>query len=197
MPFYNVNKYNKHLNYFCVINDVFSNQEVDQILDLEDLQKFAKGKVGSTVVGGSVRVENRDSEVMWIDVDENSQWLFAKFSDLVSYVNYDQFLFDIDGFETFQYTVYRENQHYNWHLDMGNESTNIIRKISCSIILSDPDSYEGGEFECIVAGNVSEPLKLKPKKGDVIFFASWIPHRVAPVTSGVRKSLVTWINGKR
>lgn len=82
-------------------------------------------------------------------------------------------------------------------MDMGNMSNNYERKISASIMLTDPKKYEGGEFELITNGNIEEPFVVKPNKGDVIFFASWMPHRVRPVTSGVRKSLVCWVMGER
>jgi predicted 2-oxoglutarate/Fe(II)-dependent dioxygenase YbiX len=45
-------------------------------------------------------------------------------------------------------------------------------------------------------GRVDEPFVAKAEIGDVIFFDSRMPHRVRPVTSGVRKSLVCWIMGK-
>ena len=35
----------------------------------------------------------------------------------------------------------------------------------------------------------------KIKQGQAIFFASFIRHRVTPVTRGVRKSLVMWFGG--
>jgi PKHD-type hydroxylase len=35
------------------------------------------------------------------------------------------------------------------------------------------------------------------KKGTVIAFPSFIPHRVTELTSGVRKSLVGWIEGPK
>ena len=108
-------------------------------------------------------------------------------------------MYDIDGFESFQYTVYKSKtkQHYDWHIDSGNTYQKYERKISASIILSDPSKYEGGEFECVLNGRVDEPFIGKPNKGDVIFFSSWMPHRVRPVTSGIRKSLVCWVMGAR
>ena len=33
------------------------------------------------------------------------------------------------------------------------------------------------------------------KQGQAIFFASFIRHRVAPVTKGIRRSLVMWFGG--
>jgi len=83
------------------------------------------------------------------------------------------------------------------HIDSGNTYQKYERKISASIILTDPSKYEGGEFECVLNGRVDEPFIGKPNKGDVIFFSSWMPHRVRPVTSGIRKSLVCWVMGAR
>ena len=40
-----------------------------------------------------------------------------------------------------------------------------------------------------------EENKVKLVQGQAVFFASFIRHRVAPVTSGVRKSLVMWFGG--
>lgn len=195
--------FNKELSYFCHISGVFSKEEVERIIDLEDLSRFAKGAVGGALTNpnGQVNLQNRDSDVMWIgpNTGDNGEalWLFNKFADLTSKVNQDHFLYDIDHMLDFQYTVYREDQHYNWHLDSFNQWSYFERKISSSILLSDPEEYEGGEFEIIYNGNGDSPVSIKPALGDVLFFASWMPHRVRPVTKGVRKSLVSWVLGKR
>jgi PKHD-type hydroxylase len=191
-----VNRFSKPLNYFCVVNDVFNEEEIEKIIALEDLMQFTKGQVGESH-HGQLNTNTRDSDIMWVHPNEQSIWLFEKFSFLVGHVNYDHFMYDIEGFDAFQYTRYKEQEHYTWHYDSFGGYQNFDRKISASILLTDPKDYEGGEFEIILGGNVNNPVVAKPKKGDVIFFASWMPHRVAPVTSGVRKSLVCWILGKR
>ena len=192
--------FNKELNYFCHVSDVFPKEEVDKIIDLEDLTRFAKGVVGGGP-GGQLNLQARDSEVMWVTPNDGQNgealWLFHKFADLASKVNQDHFMYDIEFMEDFQYTVYKENHHYNWHIDTFNNWNRFERKISASIILSDPNDYEGGEFELIFNGNGDSPIVMKPNIGDVLFFASWMPHRVRPVTKGVRKSLVSWILGRR
>ena len=190
---YPVQKFVKEFSQFCIANEAFSSQEVDRILDIEDLELFQQGKVGNNKIAKATR----DSDVMWITPQTNgADWLFAKFSHLVSMVNYDHFMFDIYHFESFQYTKYNsEGQHYNWHLDSGYRHNNFERKISASIMLTDPNDYEGGEFCAVLNGQVDNPVVVKPAKGDAIFFSSWTPHKVAPVTSGVRKSLVVWVMG--
>ena len=197
MPF-KVQKYTRTLQQYCVASSVFTEEECDKIIDLEDLQKFQRGAIGGGV-GGSVNKKARDSDIMWIIHDQNSDWIFQKFGALVSQVNYDHFMYSIDGFDNFQYTVYKakNKQHYDWHIDMDITSANYIRKISASVILTDPEDYEGGEFQLVPHGRVDNPIVMKPKRGDIIFFSSFMPHRVAPVTSGVRKSLVCWVMGER
>jgi PKHD-type hydroxylase len=188
-------KYNRQLNQHCVVERFFSDEEVDKIIDLEELQQFTEGKVGS----GTAKLDKkaRDSEISWLFPSNESRWVFDKFTFLVAKVNYDHFLLDIDGFESFQYTKYKNKQHYNWHYDVELNYATWERKISATVVLTDPEKYDGGEFEIVTNGNIEQPLSIKPPKGSVIFFASWMPHRVAPVKSGVRKSLVAWIMGKR
>jgi PKHD-type hydroxylase len=64
-----------------------------------------------------------------------------------------------------------------------------IRKISFIILLN--DDFEGGELEF----QFDEKRLIDFKKGDIIVFQSDIPHRVRPVTSGKRRSLVGWVQG--
>ena len=52
------------------------------------------------------------------------------------------------------------------------------------------DAFEGGELEFMSDGKIA-----KLKQGQAIFFASWLQHRVKPVTRGERKSLVMWFGG--
>ena len=42
---------------------------------------------------------------------------------------------------------------------------------------------------------MDEGKQFKLKQGHAVFFASWLQHRVKPVTQGERKSLVMWFGG--
>ena len=73
----------------------------------------------------------------------------------------------------------------------------LIRKISITIFLNDPDEYGGGELDIETRGP-KEKMRydtFKLHKGSIVIFPSNKWHRVRPVTSGVRKSLVTWFSG--
>lgn len=117
--------------------------------------------------------------------------------------------YDITWYEPAQIGEYAVGGHYDWHKDSNgltykSQDPNFdgkLRKLSCSVILSDSTEYEGGKFE--FASELS-PNNIKPeilenssysKKGSVIVFPSHVWHRVTPVTSGLRKSCVIWCLG--
>ena len=99
--------------------------------------------------------------------------------------------FDVDFLEPLQLTRYKEGDHYDWHQDESEwhaekRTNGKIRKISFTLLLN--DDFEGGDFQLI---NQTVPLK----KGQMVFFHSDDYHRVDPVKSGVRHSLVGWVLG--
>ena len=56
---------------------------------------------------------------------------------------------------------------------------------------------QGGEFQFgfFHRGEASISSPKFSTKGSIIFFPSFMPHQVAPVTEGVRYSLVAWFVG--
>ncbi|WP_133408416.1 Fe2+-dependent dioxygenase [Parashewanella tropica] len=81
---------------------------------------------------------------------------------------------------------------YGDHIDdaiMHHEEL-IRTDISCTIFLSDPKDYEGGELT-MTLGGIEMAYKLEA--GDAIVYPSTTLHRVNPVTSGERVAVLTWI----
>lgn len=116
--------------------------------------------------------------------------------------------YDLEFIEAIQLAHYYEGDYYDWHIDSfstpsiqtdhqyhPNKPYN--RKVSVTVFLNDPDEYEGGEFDLETTGpNAEERYDvMKLPKGSIVVFPSFMWHRVRPVTSGVRKSLVLWIQG--
>ena len=96
--------------------------------------------------------------------------------------------------EDFQFTVYHasEGGHYDWHIDWG--LAQVQRKLSASLQLSDPAQYEG----CDLQFQGMRQVEAAPRdRGAVIVFPSFILHRVTPISSGTRKSLVVWASGPK
>ena len=109
-----------------------------------------------------------------------------------------QFHYDLDYFQPIQFAEYKDGGFYGWHQDQSNiDSSNEIRKLSLTLVLSDPDTFEGGELQFY---NGDRPIEDKVKndirsQGTVIVFDSRDWHRITPVNKGVRYSIVCWTVG--
>lgn len=191
-----IHRYNVQLAQYGVWKEGFTEEEVEKIIFLEKLLDFTKGRVGGQSKQ-QVDPNARDSDVSFLVPDDNAYWIFERLANITPRVNYDLFLYDIEAIETIQFTRYSEEQFYDWHIDSHNMWLNYERKISGVVFLDDPDSYEGGELEIITDGSPERSVKIKPNKGEIAFFASWMPHRALPVTKGKRRTLVFWVQGKR
>jgi PKHD-type hydroxylase len=65
--------------------------------------------------------------------------------------------------------------------------------ISCTIFVSDPGTYQGGELVVYLG---TEEVRIKGKAGAAVFYASTAVHQVAPVTSGERLVIITFIESQ-
>jgi PKHD-type hydroxylase len=96
---------------------------------------------------------------------------------------------EVTGLGLFQFTEYKEGEYFDWHTD----STAIIYKDRfTSIVIQLNDTYEGGVLE--IKNNNGVLVPIKNKIGTLYIFNSRLLHRVTPVLSGVRYSLVNWIS---
>jgi len=115
--------------------------------------------------------------------------------------------FDWDFLEECQFTKYKKGQFYDWHCDSWEhpydkpndpKEHGKIRKLSVTLNLSDPKDYTGGEleFDYNDGGPMNDSKRSVCKeilpKGSLVVFPSHVWHRVKPVTSGERNSLVIW-----
>ena len=121
--------------------------------------------------------------------------------------------FEVSWSEQIQFTKYTKGQYYNWHMDAFfapyknhryPQYEGKIRKLSCSVLLNDPDEYTGGDLEIGQSNNFETPLEdnkinmshCNLGQGSIIFFPGFVWHRVTPIEKGTRYSLVMWTVGK-
>ncbi len=148
--------------------------------------------------GGEVRQDYRDSAVAFFP---EGHWIMGMMFHFGAIANSQNWRLDLSGPSPVQFTVYRENQFYDWHLDVGGEppQARSVRKISVVMQLSDPTEYEGGELEFKLDAETERARVITAEEarpaGSIVVFPSYIPHRVRPVTKGVRRSLVCWLVG--
>ena len=178
-----------HLNFYYFTKG-FSDAEVDKIIELGDTYPKQVAQTGGGDDGRNS--EYRISEIAWMHENKETQWIYDRITQLAMVANSEMWNYDIWGYhDQLQYTTYYDRGgHYDWHADVGPNMSN--RKLSCVVQLSDPADYEGGDLQF---NNGSGTPTIQKEKGLVVFFSSFVLHRVSPVLSGTRKSLVTWLAG--
>ena len=158
----------------------------DYLLDTEDKDHHTKNI--------------RNSRTSWI----HEPWIYNLLNPITDNSNNLGFYFNISDREPVQFTEYKPNGHYNWHNDiMTGKKTNLLRKLSMIVQLSDPNDYEGGGLSFNLRGldSSSEDTIIDvPKKfrtqGSVVIFPSYLWHKVNTITDGIRYSLVMWSLGE-
>ena len=140
--------------------------------------------------------KHRKSHVSWL----GDPWIYQEIQPYVHEANRQAgWNFDWDYSEQIQFTRYKLNQYYHWHEDQDLEPYDNtfpshqgkIRKLSCTIQLNHPHEYEGGDLQFRTPHGEFTCNEIKPK-GSICIFPSFVTHRVTPVTSGTRNSLVMW-----
>ena len=146
----------------------------------------------------------RISDVVWT----SDQWIYDTIWPFMEEANERAgWKYDIRAAEAMQITRYKKGGFYYFHFDGRGDHLSVydmpdneffhgnVRKLSMTVLLN--DNYEGGEFQ--FATYRKEECKIDTpefnKTGSVIVFPSDVEHRVAPVTKGIRYSLVTWFLG--
>ena len=169
---------------------IFTPKLCKEIIDLNTALEKEHGKIFNKFD----KVDNkiRQSKISWLPFNKMEP-MYNDINNFIQKINRNNFGFsDIQITEEAQITEYSKDDFYNWHTDT---SINMIdeppvRKLSMTVLLNDPREFEGGNLE--IANLVMNPMQ----QGHAAIFASFLQHRVAPITKGVRRSLVMWFGGE-
>ena len=180
---------------FVIHKNAISKQQCENLI-----KKYKKLPEQDAAVGGGddVKKNIRSSKIRWIyDHPEHSPifdlvWRHFRLAN-------QEFGFHVDKLDSLQFSEYdaKTKGKYETHVDtffINDRTTH--RKISMVIQLSDPDSYEGGDFRI---HNTYEKLPVHSMRGqgNIIFFPSILYHEAMEITKGVRHSLVGWFEGPK
>jgi PKHD-type hydroxylase len=188
---------------YCTWDDAFTEDELNDIENYCETFDKQTAKVNNDIKNLD---KIRKSKVAWFNIGEHPKLhnLFNKLNVVIEQINENYYNFDLNGYSFVQYTTYdaKENGEYDYHIDMhtGNKledyhlKYNDTRKLSLSLILSDSQSYGGGKFTMKLG---TDEFEMEQKRGRIIFFPSFFLHKVYPLTKGVRKSIVTWVEGPK
>jgi len=185
---------------------IFTPEQCDHIIRVGQNEKQIAAKVGTSTLSEKdvdpTKLKNtgvddknkRITTISWLPFNRpDTIPMYKNIEQWVKNINMNHFGFDgIQITEQAQYTEYPKGAFYEWHTDndVDMKLQPPVRKISMTLLLSDENDFEGGDLEMI-----DDAKRPRMKRGHAIFFASFIRHRVTPVTKGNRKSLVMWFGG--
>ncbi len=179
---------------------VFTPRQCERIIELgtslEPEDATLEGYDGSEVANADIR----SSRTAWIAPDD-AWWVYEKLATVAERAN-RRYGFELTGFgEDLQFTTYdAPGSFYSWHQD-GLDGNVATRKLSLVVQLSDPADYVGGELqffdveEDLVDADRHAVAAATARQGTVVAFPSFEYHRVMPLRSGIRHSLVAWVSG--
>lgn len=158
---------------------------------LEILKKYkSELNLSPAKIIGSEISNRRKSSVAFIEgIEKIDEKLKSLLRDLIKIKG-----FEVTGLGPYQFTEYKTGDYYDWHIDSSTEEGYSDR--FCSIVIQINDEYEGGYLQ-LKDESGDNTIQLDKGVGRMYIFYSNIRHRVMPVTSGVRYSLVNWISLKK
>ena len=168
----------------------FSPEECDAIIEIGKKIGFDDSKVNNEE---KLKLNVRKSKVCFLNPKDRSvEWIYRRATDFVNDINRQFWNYDLSYIETLQFTAYtQKDDFYDKHVDQA-LSGPFYRKLSFSIQLSDPDTYEGSDLLMYAS---DDPVNTRRNRGAMIFFPSFVVHKVTPLVSGERYSLVGWVCG--
>lgn len=184
---------------FIVDNNFFTAQDADMIQNYCSQFQLRDG----TLFSEENNYSERKAKITFIErKDHLNSWIYDKLNTLIGYYNDNNFGFDLIGYDYIQYAEYTENCHQNYHMDMNfsldtTYLSDTLRKLSVVLLLSEPGvDFTGGEF-LLNLSHEGRPQTVHLRKGSVVMFPSYIIHKVSPVITGLRKTLVAWPIGPK
>jgi len=173
---------------------LFTPSQCQDIINMGHKQKSEEAKVGHKDGSqGKYDTKKRITTISWIPFTAMPD-MYRIIEKSMNQANGNHFGYEgMTLTELSQFTEYPKGGFYDWHMDaeVNCRQEPPVRKISMTILLSDPSEFEGGDLEFMTEGN--RPPQLL--QGQAIYFCSLLRHRVAKVKKGIRRSLVMWFGG--
>jgi Rps23 Pro-64 3,4-dihydroxylase Tpa1-like proline 4-hydroxylase len=179
---------------YTMVSEFLTKEECDMILDFS-LKELVLGPSGIFNEEGldGIYDDMRISNQVFYPYYEKFPFLLEKMGKLL---NQHIFVkgFDLDFEKSqFQFTEYHPGGHFTWHRDVsGKKITDYDRY--CSLVIQLNNEYEDGDLQ--IKDEKNEKLTVEKGTGNLILFLSNIEHRVVPVKSGIRYTLVNWVKLK-
>jgi predicted 2-oxoglutarate/Fe(II)-dependent dioxygenase YbiX len=188
----------KLLDKSAMARNLFTKEECKRVIDIgrtwQQLEAHVQTK--SPEAESEKNNDYRNCKLYGPPVDDTTGWLWIgqKISAALYDFNANEgWKFNLIGMaEPPMMMEYEEGQgKYDWHIDLGPAKVPSTRKLGFSLFLN--DDYEGGEFQIKTGRDLVSPPEQKT--GNLLFFPSYLVHRVTLVTKGTRSVIVGWVHG--
>ena len=172
------------------------NFQIFQTLDAAELAKvvsacaqltFTDGKASAYGAARGVK-NNQQSEAPGPEPDEARRILLGGLSRSEAFRNFAM----PKRLTLPTFARYTPGMEYGSHLDsaIAGGGEPIRSDLACTIFLSEPDTYDGGE---LVLELPQAEQEIKLSAGEAIVYPATTIHRVARVTRGVRLVAILWV----
>jgi PKHD-type hydroxylase len=168
------------------IKDLLTDPEVAQLRELAGRVKFVDGRASNTGFDQKANLQADPGDAASAEASKLVMAAFRRSRQFMDFVFPRQIAPPL-------LARYGPGMKYGPHADaafMQMPRGPIRSDVSCTVFLSDPGSYEGGEL-VLHLGARSMPLKTPP--GSAIVYPSTTLHEVAPVRAGERLVAITFI----
>jgi PKHD-type hydroxylase len=167
-------------------DDALTSEECDALLAAAAATEPGAGLVGESVEDRTVR----SAEVRDLPFGGDVLPVQAKLVDAALRANELWWGFDLTHLQKMQVCRYGPGDRFRSHTDWGPGFT--TRKLSIAVVLNDPAEFDGGEW---VFTSSSIDSVIRPERGMIMVFPSFLLHRVEPVRRGERWSATAWVEG--
>ncbi len=174
---------------FLLIEDLLSAAEVAAVTKLAQQARFVDGRTTNphntakvnVIADASSAAAQQASQIAFTALQRSEQALNFAFPQRIAPPSLCR---------------YGVGMTYGAHTDAAHMAvgTQALRSdVSCTLFLSDPASYQGGELVVYLG---SEIVRVKGNPGSALLYPSTTLHEVVPVTSGERLVMITFIQSR-
>ena len=177
---------------------VFTEEECKRIIEMGRTWEQVDAEIQTkNPEAESVKNEDyRNCKMYAPPVDKQESWLWIGEKISVAIYNFNAhegWKFNLVGMaERPMMMEYEGGQgKYDWHIDLGPSKMASTRKLGFTLFLN--DDYEGGEFQ--IKSGRENYIPPEQETGNILFFPTYLLHRVTFVTKGTRSVIVGWVHG--
>jgi len=171
------------------IDNFISNQFCDEIIQYCNNSKLKYLSVGEDILDKNIRnvkgkhLDSVKEKIIYDKINKQIEKSYMFYKVKFPKVETQQ----ISQIDLLKYEV---GGKYNYHVDNYN-----FNNRSLSVIINLNKDYEGGDL-IFVDQKENEIKRYKLGLGTIVFFPSnfMYPHGIAPITKGIRYSIVAWLH---